>query len=172
MKIIIISGLPGSGKTTLAQNLCQENDYILDDLSVLLREAQLPLNKMKELIITQKNIDTLIITDVATCVAQSQKVLHHTLQKLFTQSEQQWIFFLPNVKQSLINHEQRQSQSQSLQRDVVPSIYNMAKLFSIHPEIEHLSQTQLTHGVMGEVMNESHQDNTIQLKTGLKKDIR
>lgn len=137
MKIIIISGLPASGKSTLGHHLTDDvkHAFLLDDLSVILRTKSLKLENIHELL--PKHTETLVITDVLTCVDKNQYALYKSLMEQFPDCKINWIFFLPNLQASIENHQRRRNTG--VERHVIPSIHNMAKLFSIHPDIKSMS---------------------------------
>ena len=55
-KIILIIGLPGSGKSTLGNSLCAENDNLLflDDISILTKDAKSYLIELKNNFLDKK----------------------------------------------------------------------------------------------------------------------
>ena len=91
MKIILIVGLPGSGKSYLANLLAKddENSVIIDDIS---DTAQLP-----------KLANLLIITDVNFCQDSVRDLAIHILNKIYPHVSIEWVFFENNSAACRLN---------------------------------------------------------------------
>lgn len=83
MKISLIVGLPGSGKTTLCNKM---KGLVIDDISKCTNNIPSYLRKIA-------TTDHLIISDVYFCLEKTRKDALKVIEKLFPNSEIEWIFF-------------------------------------------------------------------------------
>lgn len=97
-RIIAIAGLPGSGKTTLAQKLAQELNAILiddpDDITVIIS------------IITNSKDRNIVITDPYFCFASTREKVLKFFQLL--NFEVEWLFFDNDPASCQVNHVRRE----------------------------------------------------------------
>jgi GTPase SAR1 family protein len=116
VKIICIVGLPGSGKTHLANRLAVESSNIvmvLDDFSQTTK------------ILPQTRCD-LIITDPHFCVTEDRRNADQTIRETYPGAEIEWLFFENNEIKCIINAERRNDG-----RDVRGTIKRYAKIYQI-----------------------------------------
>ena len=121
--ILIIVGLPASGKTTLANKINKDNNFkyrIIDD----------PKNFMKD-VYPYINED-LIITDPALCI-ESNRDKAVSMIKKYTNAKIDWIFFENNPKQCLINAKNRENKK-------VDSLINLLSKEYIIPRKSNISK--------------------------------
>ena len=121
--ILIIVGLPASGKTTLANKINKDNNFkyrIIDD----------PKNFMKD-VYPYINED-LIITDPALCI-ESNRDKAVSMIKKYTNAKIDWIFFENNPKQCLINAKNRENKK-------VDSLINLLSKEYIIPRNSNISK--------------------------------
>lgn len=95
MKIIIIVGLPGSGKTYLGKELSQGGDFI-DDISI---------HGLKSLENVTK--DLLVITDPYLCRQTDRTKAQIILSKKFPNCKIEWIYFENDVQKCINNVNKR-----------------------------------------------------------------
>lgn len=147
--IYILSGLPGAGKTTQANQMILENNnthfILLDDLSIIMKNDNIHISELSSFIqkyvndnikSQKKIIDnySLIITDVVTCIPSHQLILRAILNSTYPNVLQNWIFFNLNKEQSIINSNMRNENNNSY-KNVLPTIQLMSKLYVIDPTL-------------------------------------
>ena len=111
-KIILIIGLPGSGKSTLGNSLCAENDNLLflDDISILTKNAKSYLIELKNNFLNKKinnKIDTLLISDVNFCITEVREKAINIIKGIFFDITLEKIFFENDKQKCLENVERR-----------------------------------------------------------------
>jgi hypothetical protein len=108
-KITVFLGLPGSGKSTMAQELVAENlqsgvrTMLWDDLNVMVNEAQGDWNSIVQPV-WDNHVEHLVITEVMGYITDTQPAMLKKLQEFFPGIAQKWIFFendLPTCKDNV-----------------------------------------------------------------------
>lgn len=96
MKIILITGLPGSGKSHLGNQLAKKYNYqLIDDL---------PKEEFCELYAKLDDFAKgLIISNVNFVLSSSRQIIISYLQKIYQTCEFNWIYFENNPQQCLEN---------------------------------------------------------------------
>lgn len=125
-KIILIVGLPGSGKTHLGEQLIQQypSSIFIDDISVMVDS----LTVLNDAI---QSYDTIIISDTQCCIPEMLKQAKEYLEKTYPDISKMVLFFENNPKQCIQNVQLRNDG-----REVFQSIKNLAIIYK--PEAEHL----------------------------------
>ena len=122
-QFILIAGLPGCGKTTLAQQL--DKDFILfDDLSIILINQKITLKDFFQQLIHNK-YSKIIITDPNLVIPGNQEILINEISQNFKNFTLEFIFFENNPKESTNNAKIRNT------TNVSNSINNLSKLYGI-----------------------------------------
>ena len=124
-KIIIIVGLPGSGKTTLIENMKELGDLLLDDIS----RRKTPFEDLVAAI-HDPNAKRIIVSDPLFCHRGNQIDIHDQLKTYPVHLD--WIFFENDPQQCLINVQHRNDG-----RDVNGFIYEVSGVYFI-PENSHV----------------------------------
>jgi len=97
MKIVVIVGLPGSGKTILGKELESKGYYFIDDISVC------GLNKFLDAVKYQ--IDKIALSDCFLCKKKDREKCTVFLSKYTDNIE--WIFFENNPQKCYLNVDKR-----------------------------------------------------------------
>ena len=122
-QFILIAGLPGCGKTTLAQQL--DKEFILfDDLSIILINQKTTLKEFFQQLIKNKN-SKVIITDPNLVIPGNQEFLINEISQNFKSFNLEFIFFENNPRESTNNAKIRNT------TNVSNSINNLSKLYGI-----------------------------------------
>lgn len=114
MKIILIVGLPASGKTTLIKNM---KGHIFDDINTLDGLPKI-LNK------------DLIIADVNFCVTEIRNKAVSILQGMYPNTEIEYIFFENNPEKCFENVKKRNDN-----REVYGLILTYSKIYKIPKDV-------------------------------------
>jgi len=120
MKIILIVGLPASGKTHLGRKLAEEQNLKLIDDPFLLDDIKPDLNK-----------NGLVICDPHLCKWYTRKTAELTLKSKYPTTSLEWIFFENDRKSCLSNLKIRQSQGDN--RNVRMFIYYLSTQYELIP---------------------------------------
>lgn len=126
-KIIIITGLPGSGKTTLSQQYALKGYHLVDDLSISINND---FSKLKPFLQELNHYEEIVLNDCHLCVAQNQEVFLKLLDEVLPEHQQKWIFFDNNKEHAMSNMLGRNTHKADI------TIRNLSKLYSISPEIK------------------------------------
>ena len=122
-QFILIAGLPGCGKTTLAQQL--DKEFILfDDLSIILINQKTTLKEFFQQLIKNKN-SKVIITDPNLVIPGNQEFLINEISQNFKSFNLEFIFFENNPRVSTNNAKIRNT------TNVSNSINHLSKLYGI-----------------------------------------
>jgi predicted ATPase len=97
-KVILIVGLPGSGKTTLATSMLNSDTFLIDDPS---RDTSLFTKAL------ESGKSTIIICDPLLIVTKAENVITFMQKKFGSDVDIQWIYFDNDPVQTWKNHEQR-----------------------------------------------------------------
>jgi len=106
-RLFVIVGLPGSGKTTLTEEMKKflHNPVIFDDASLDIDF----LKKLKDL--NTNEITDIVITDPYLCLEDNQILARAKLGNILKDFHQQWIYFENNPEQAKINSDERNKNS-------------------------------------------------------------
>ena len=121
-KIIIITGLPGSGKTTLSKKYEQKGYHLVDDLSISLKNDP---TKLEPFLRSLTQYDKIVLNDCHLCVAQTQEILLKLLSEILPHHDQKWILFDNNKEAATKNMLGRNTHQAQC------SINNLSKLYSV-----------------------------------------
>ena len=118
-KIILIVGLPGSGKTTLGKNLAQSG-ILIDDISKF---------GLDRLIVSLNEFSTIVVTDCFLCLEKErEKAISFFKSKNIESID--WIFFENNPDKCLKNIQYRNDG-----RKVEGLIHMLSRLYTIPDDI-------------------------------------
>lgn len=136
LKIIMIVGLPGSGKTTLGSSFVKENpnSLFIDDISKLTNDAKEYLEKLKKENVSCEN---LLIADVFFCQKEVREKANQVIREVFPGSEIKLVFFENNIEKCNKNVEQRTKLGDD--RKVSELIISLSKKYSIPEDAEIIS---------------------------------
>ncbi len=126
-KVILLIGLPGSGKTTWGKAFLQANPQVVfvDDMSMLTNNAKDYLAKIK----TNSENSTLIIADVHFCQGNIRKTAEHTIKEVFPTASLEMIFFENNPEKCLNNIQTRMTKGDT--RLVTEMVRQLSKVYFI-----------------------------------------
>lgn len=135
MKIIIIVGLPGSGKTHLAKRLSQEiPSIVVDDL----------INPQKIWdaidVAEQKGINQIILSDPYFCLPNIQK----DLTEIFKNYNLEWIYFENNLAKCQKNVKYRESLDDNRNVDITLKYLSKQYLIPISAKIIEIWEPPIT----------------------------
>lgn len=97
-KITIFLGLPGSGKSTVAQQLLTEQmqsgiqAFLWDDLNVMVNNLKGNWHSIVQPV-QDNQIEHLIITEVMGYITDTQPAMLKKLKEFFPDTPQKWVFF-------------------------------------------------------------------------------
>lgn len=101
-KFVMIVGLPGSGKTTLAEKMYAEaphGSYLADDFSLHMEEHLAAIDLSQT--------DVVIVTDPSLCAITCQEQAEHSILEIFELLPQnvafEWIYFENDMEACLVN---------------------------------------------------------------------
>ncbi len=133
LKIIMIVGLPGSGKTTWGSSFVKENpnSFFIDDISIVTKNAKEYLEKLKK-----ENIfcENLLISDVFFCQKEVREKATQVIKEVFQESQIKLVFFENNIEKCNKNVEQRTKLGDD--RKVSELIISLSKKYSIPEDTE------------------------------------
>ncbi len=136
LKIIMIVGLPGSGKTTWGSSFVKENpnSFFIDDISIVTKNAKEYLEKLKK-----ENIfcENLLISDVFFCQKEVREKATQVIKEVFQESQIKLVFFENNIEKCNKNVEQRTKLGDD--RKVSELIISLSKKYSIPEDAEIIS---------------------------------
>jgi predicted kinase len=99
-RIVLVVGLPGSGKSVFARQLAQAQGYIwLDDPSVGLSHEQL-VQRLRAL---NASASGLAISDPLLCYAHNREAAIEVLRACCPQAQLEWVYFENDPEQCLAN---------------------------------------------------------------------
>lgn len=136
LKIIMIVGLPGSGKTTWGSSFVKENpnSFFIDDISIVTKNAKEYLMAIKK---ENKPYVNLLIADVLFCQKEVRDKAYQVIREVFPESEIKPIFFENSIEKCHKNVEQRKKLGDD--RKVSELIVNLSKKYSIPEDAEIIS---------------------------------
>ena len=120
MRIVLIAGLPASGKTHLGNKIALEQNLILIDDPIDLIEVELIVSN------SEKGI---VFCDHNFCIPRLRTVATNYLLEKFPDAELEWIFFENDVNQCLSNLYYRQDNGDD--RKVEGLIRGLSSYYSI-----------------------------------------
>ncbi len=120
MRIVLIAGLPASGKTHLGNKIALEQNLTLIDDPIDLIEVELIVSN------SEKGI---VLCDHNFCIPRLRKLATNYLLEKFPNAELEWIFFENDVNQCLSNLYYRQDNGDD--RKVEGLIRGLSPYYSI-----------------------------------------